>query len=44
MKIQPHVSRGMLHFGRAAGALALAICLGVAVRAQEQGQEGQSNG
>jgi hypothetical protein len=42
MKIQPDVSRGLLHLVRAAGALALAICLGIAVRAQDQGQEGQS--
>jgi hypothetical protein len=44
MKIQPQVSRGLVHLGRVAGALALAICLGVAVRAQEQGQERQSQG
>lgn len=38
MKIQPELSRKSPYLGRMAGALALAFCLGLVTRAQEQGQ------
>jgi len=42
MKNQPKRSRGLAYLGRIGGSLALAACLGAIIRAQKQGQEGQS--
>ena len=42
MTNQPRGSRGLGYWGRTAGMLALAACLGATTRAQQQGQEGQS--
>src|SRR5205807_2174293 len=42
MKNQPKRSRGLAYLGRIVGALALAACLAAIIRAEKQGQEGQS--
>jgi len=42
MKNQPKRSRGLAYWGRIVGALALAACLAAIIRAEKQGQEGQS--